>query len=324
MDSLPSIVVWDERAISLFKSRDRGISWKQEVTLQTIQRYLGLDTWKDAAVLGALLDGQKRAVAAVEAAIPALSKAAGLVARALGRGGRLIYLGAGSPALISLGDALELPQTFGIPRDRIVLILAGGASITQNLAGPSEDDRELGAREVIAAGVGPGDCVVAVSASGSTPYTVAGLAAARERGAATVAVAGNRGAPLFAVADAEVLLDVGPEVISGSTRMGAGTAQKAALNMLSTLVGVRLGHVHDNYMVNIRADNEKLRKRSERMVSAITGSPSEIAAAALLETAGVVKPAILIAAGVSPDEARDLLTQHGGVVRNALAACRKD
>ena len=287
------------------------------------QRYRGLDTWDDATILGALLDGQKRALAAVEAAIPALSKAAGLVADALSRGGRLIYLGAGSPALISLGDALELPQTFGIPRDRIELILAGGASITQNLAGPSEDDRDLGAREMIAANVGPNDCVVAVSASGSTPYTVAGLVAAHERGAATVAVAGNAGAPLFSVADAEVLLDVGPEVISGSTRMGAGTAQKAALNMLSTLVGVRLGHVHDNFMVNVNADNEKLRKRSERMVSAITGSTGDVAAAALVDSAGAVKPAILIAAGASPDEARRLLGQHGGVVRDALAARRK-
>lgn len=287
------------------------------------QRYRGLDTWDDKAVLGALLDGQKRAIAAVEAAIPALSQAAGLVADALRRGGRLIYLGAGSPALISLSDALELPQTFGIPRDRIKLILAGGASITENLAGPSEDDRELGAREIATANVGPSDCVVAVSASGSTPYTVAGLTTARQRAAATVAIAGNPGAPLFAVADAAVLLDVGPEVISGSTRMGAGTAQKAALNMLSTLVGVRLGHVHDNYMVNVNADNDKLRRRSERMVAAITGSPGEIAAAALAETAGAVKPAILIAAGASADEARTLLKQHGGVVRDALAACRR-
>lgn len=287
------------------------------------QRYRGLDTWDDATVLHALLDGQKRAVAAVEAAIPALSKAAELVANALTRGGRLIYLGAGSPALISLSDALELPQTFGIPRDRIKLILAGGTSITENLAGPSEDDRELGSREIATADVGPNDCVVAVSASGSTPYTVAGLTTARERGAATVAIAGNPGAPLFAMADAEVLLDVGPEVISGSTRMGAGTAQKAALNMLSTLVEVRLGHVHDNYMVNVNADNDKLRKRSERMVSAITGSPSEVAAKALTATAGAVKPAILIAAGASPDEAKALLSQHAGVVRDALAACRK-
>jgi len=281
-------------------------------------RYVGLDTWQDDAILAALLDGQKRALASVEAAIPALVHAARLAAGKLSAGGRLVYLGAGSPALISLGDALEIPQTYGVPRDRIVLIFAGGRAITENLTGADEDNAELARRDVAEAAIGPGDCVLAISASGSTPYTVAGLEAARAAGAATVGIAGNRGAPLLAAAEVAVLLDAGPEVISGSTRMGAGTAQKAALNMLSTLMGVRLGHVHDGLMVNVIADNEKLRGRAARIVMRITGVDQSKAHDALSLSEGAVKPAILIAAGATPAEAGALLGQTSGNLRAAL------
>jgi N-acetylmuramic acid 6-phosphate etherase len=284
-------------------------------------RYVGLDTWDDDAILAALLDGQKRALSSVEAAIPALAQAARLAADRLAAGGRLVYIGAGSPALISLGDALEIPQTYGIARDRIVLILAGGEAITQNLTGVDEDNAELARGDVERAGVNAADCVIATSASGSTPYTVAGLEAARMAGAATVGIAGNADAPLLAIAEVAVLLDAGPEVISGSTRMGAGTAQKAALNMLSTLVGVRLGHVHDGLMVNVTADNEKLRGRAARIVMRITGADEAKARDALDKSAGAVKPAILIAAGVegmAPAEV--LLHKVGGNLRKALAA----
>ena len=281
-------------------------------------RYAGLDTWQDDAILAALLEGQKRALASVEAAIPALAQAARLAAEKLAAGGRLVYLGAGSPALISLGDALEIPQTYGVPRDRIVLIFAGGRAITENLTGADEDNAELARRDVAEAAIGPGDCVLAISASGSTPYTVAGLEAARAAGAVTVGIAGNSGAPLLAAADVGVLLDAGPEVISGSTRMGAGTAQKAALNMLSTLVGVRLGHVYDGLMVNVIADNEKLRGRAARIVMRITGVDQDKAHDALSLSEGAVKPAILIAAGATPAEAGALLGRTGGNLRAAL------
>ncbi|MDP1732119.1 MAG: N-acetylmuramic acid 6-phosphate etherase [Devosia sp.] len=283
-------------------------------------RYAGLDTWDDAAILAALLDGQKRALASVEAAIPALARAARLAADKLAAGGRLVYLGAGSPALISLGDALEIPQTYGVARDRIVLIMAGGQAITQNLTGADEDNADLARGDAGRAGIGPADCVVATSASGSTPYTVAGLEAARKAGAATVGIAGNAGAPLLSIAEVGVLLDAGPEVISGSTRMGAGTAQKAALNMLSTLIGVRLGHVHDGLMVNVTADNEKLRGRATRIVMRITGADEAKARDALNQSDGAVKPAILIAAGVRTlAEAENLLGQTKGNLRTALA-----
>lgn len=282
-------------------------------------RYAGLDTWQDDTILSALLDGQKRALASVEAAIPALSQAARLAADKLAAGGRLVYLGAGSPALISLGDALEIPQTYGVPRDRILLIFAGGHAITQNLTGVEEDDAELARSDVAKAAIGPADCVLAISASGSTPYTVAGLEAAAAAGASTVGIAGNRGAPLLEAAEVAVLLDAGPEVISGSTRMGAGTAQKAALNMLSTLIGVRLGHVYDGLMVNVIADNAKLRGRAARIVMKITGVDQPKAHDALSLSGGAVKPAILIAAGATPAEAGDILGQTKGNLRAALA-----
>jgi N-acetylmuramic acid 6-phosphate etherase len=283
-------------------------------------RYRGLDTWRDDAVLRVLLDGQRRALASVEAAIPDLARAATLAAEKLDAGGRLVYLAAGSPALISLNDALEVPQTFGVKRDRIVTIFAGGKAIFESMQGADEDNGDLARRDVAEAGVGPSDCVIATSASGSTPYTVEGLKAARSAGAATIGIAGNANAPLIVAADVGVLLDAGPEVISGSTRMGAGTAQKAALNMLSTMIGVRLGHVYDGLMVNVVADNEKLRGRAARIVMRITGAGADTAARALELSGGEVKPAVLIAAGANGlDDAQSLLGRSKGNLRTALA-----
>lgn len=283
-------------------------------------RYIGLDTWQDDAILAALLEGQKRALASVEAAIPDLARAARAAAGKLATGGRLVYLGVGSPALISLGDALEIPQTYGVARDRIELIFAGGQAITRNLTGADEDNADLARSDVAAAAIGTADCVIAISASGSTPYTVAGLDAARAAGAVAIGIAGNANAPLLRAADIGVLLDAGPEVISGSTRMGAGTAQKAALNMLSTLIGVHLGHVYDGLMVNVVADNEKLRGRAARMVMRITGVEHGKALDALGLSGGAVKPAVLIAAGVATlAEAGALLGRTKGNLRAALA-----
>ena len=283
-------------------------------------RYVGLDTWRDEAILAALFEGQRRALASVEAAIPDLARAARAAAYRLEDGGRLIYLAAGSPALISLNDALEIPQTYGVPRERIVLLFAGGRAIFENLTGADEDDGDLAARDVAGARVGPRDCVIAVSASGTTPYTVAGLRAAKAAGAVTVGIAGNAGAPLISEAQIGVLLNAGPEVISGSTRMGAGTAQKAALNMLSTLIGVHLGHVYDGLMVNVIADNEKLKRRAARIVMRITGADDAAAHRALEQSGGAVKPAVLIAAGAAgADAAQALLHNNKGNLRTSLA-----
>lgn len=283
------------------------------------ERFRGLDGWDDARILTALLDGQKRALLAVEPAIPALSAAAERAADCLRTGGRLIYVAAGSPALMSLADALELPQTFGLLPQHVVLVLADGPQIATRLDGAREDSADDGRQEIAQLQVGPKDFVIGVSASGSTRFTVAGVAEARERGASTMGLAGNAASPLLAAAEIAVLIDTGPEVISGSTRLGAGTAQKAALNMFSTLLGVKLGHVHDGLMVNVVANNTKLRQRARRIIAAVAGCSDAEAAEALQTAGGEVKPAILLASGVETmGEATRLLDGAGNRLRAVL------
>ncbi|AZO20404.1 N-acetylmuramic acid 6-phosphate etherase [Mesorhizobium sp. M1E.F.Ca.ET.045.02.1.1] len=281
----------------------------------------GLDVQTPDAILSFLANAQIEAAKAVHGAIPAIAEAAELIARQLKTGGRLAYAAAGSSGLMAVADALELPGTFGIARDRIAILIAGGDEAFHTLAGGPEDDIEEAAAAVANANIGKGDCLIAISASGSTPYAVQAIGDARRRGAATIAIANNKGAPLFGEADVAILLETPPELIAGSTRMGAGTAQKIALNMLSTLTAIHLGHVHDGYMVNLTADNIKLRDRAVRMVAAITGRSRDDAARLLEESGGVVKTAILLAAGAAnADAAEKILEGSGQKLRPALSA----
>ena len=281
----------------------------------------GLDIQAPDAILSFLADAQIEAAKAVRGAIPSIAAAAEIIADRLKGGGRLAYAAAGSSGLMAVADALELPGTFGIGRDRIAILIAGGDEAFHTLAGGPEDDTEEASAAVAAAGIGEGDCLIAISASGSTPYAVRALEDAQSRGAATIAVANNKDAPLFRQADVAVLLETPPELIAGSTRMGAGTAQKIALNMLSTLAAVHLGHVHDGYMVNLTADNIKLRDRAARIVAAISGCSREDAARLLEKSGGVVKTAILLAAGAaSADTAEKILEGTGHKLRPALSA----
>jgi len=281
----------------------------------------GLDIQAPEAILVSLADAQIEAAKAVRDAIPAIAAAAEIIAGRLNGGGKLAYAAAGSSGLMAVADALELPGTFGIARDRIAILIAGGDDAFHTLAGGPEDDTEEASKAVAAADIGKGDCLIAISASGSTPYAVQALQDARHRGAATIAIANNRGAVLFKQADVAILLETPPELIAGSTRMGAGTAQKIALNMLSTLTAIHLGHVHDGYMVNLTADNIKLRDRAVRMVAAISGKSRDDAARLLEESGGVVKTAILLAAGAAnADTAEKILEGTGQKLRPALSA----
>lgn len=281
----------------------------------------GLDERPPVDVLHVLADAQKAAAAVVDAALADIAAASRLAADALISGGRLAYVGAGSSGLMAMADALELPGTYGIARDRIVILLAGGAASLEDLAGGYEDDRDLALSDASAAAIGPRDCVIAVSASGSTPYALAIAAYAKEKGAHVVALANNAGAALFDGADVAILLQTPPEVISGSTRMGAGTAQKIAFNLFSTLVGVHLGHVHDGHMVNLKADNIKLKGRACRIVSDISGVGADEAERLLARAQGSVKTAVLLAAGVSDaSAARAVLDRSGQSLRRALRA----
>lgn len=257
----------------------------------------GLDLMHPALALRLLASGQQAAAKAVDAAIESIAAAASLAAESLASRRRLAYAGAGSSGLMAMADALELPGTYGIPQDQIVVLLAGGTASLSDLAGGYEDDMDLARNDVRKAGIGAGDCLVSVSASGSTPYALAAADEARKLGAKVIAVANNPGAALFKDADVSILLQTPPEVVSGSTRMGAGTAQKIAFNMFSTLVGIQLGHVLDGHMVNLRADNIKLHGRAIRIVTDITGIGAGEAGRLINMASGSVKVAILLASG---------------------------
>ena len=226
----------------------------------------GLHLRGDKAVLADLLAAQTAALAALHPALSAIARLAEAGAEVLGRGGKFGYAGAGSSGLMALADALELPGTFGIAPDRVPVLFAGGTDALLHMTGAVEDDPNLALADLDRAGLNQGDMLVILSASGTTPYALVLAKAAAARGVRVAGIANVPGSPLLGQAEIAVLLDTGPEVVSGSTRMGAGTAQKAALNLMSTLIGIKLGHVHDGYMVNVVADNAKLIDRAARIV----------------------------------------------------------
>ena len=283
----------------------------------------GLDERRPVDALKVLASAQQAAARAVDDAVEAIAEAAQLAADCLKRGGRLVYAGAGSSGLMAMADALELPGTYGITRDLIVILLAGGAESLVDLAGGFEDDCALAKTDAAAAELGANDCVICVSASGTTPYALAVADYAKTVGAKLVAVANNADVLLFEGADVAILLATPPEVVAGSTRMGAGTAQKIAFNMLSTMIGIHLGHVHDGYMVNLKADNIKLKGRACRIVSGISGVELGEAERLLEAADGSVKTAVLLAAG-APDaaSAERALSESGDSLRRALTAIR--
>ncbi len=281
--------------------------------------YKNIDTWADADILSALVDGQERAIAAVRSAIPQISKAAEALAKNLKNRGRLYYAGAGTSIRIGVQDGSELPATFGMADDRIGYLIAGGSAAIFETLADAEDNADEGTKA--ASMLKPNDTLIAIAASGVTPYTVATAIRAKQNGATVIAVANNSGSPLAAIADFEILLDSGAEVVAGSTRMGAGTAQKAALNLLSTLAHIKLGAVYDGMMVNMQAGNLKLQKRARGIVSSITGVNETIAGAALKTAAGDMKLAALLCLGAeSIDVARRKLAEADGNLRVALNA----
>lgn len=259
-----------------------------------------------------LLGAQRLALAAVDAAIPDLARAAAAGVRALRDGGRLGYAGAGSSGLMALADCLELPGTFGLSPDRTPMLFAGGPDALLRMHGSFEDDPAIALADLDRAGLTQGDALLVVSASGTTPYALAVAQGARARGVTVVGIANVAGAALLGATDIPVLIETGAEMVAGSTRMGAATAQKVALNMISVLVGIGLGHVHAGRMVNLVADNAKLVERAALIVADLAGVPDARAREALARTGGAVKPAILVARGADPDAARAALNDSGG------------
>ena len=278
---------------------------------------------RPAAELGALfVQAQTDAIRSLPAAIPAIEAAAESAAKALQGEGRLGYAGAGSSGLMALADALELAGTFGIPPDRTPILFAGSAAALLHMRGDVEDDAEAAADDFRRSGLSDGDVLVVVSASGSTPYALAVARAARDAGATVVGIANVAPSPLLDLAHIAIHLATPPELVAGSTRLGAATAQKAALNLMSVLLGIRLGHVHDGYMVNVQADNAKLIDRAARIVADVACVDDTAAKTALTQTEGAVKSAILVAQGRSPQDAEQALRQSGGHLAPLLAAGR--
>lgn len=277
----------------------------------------GLDAREPIAIARALAAGQAAAAAVVGDAAAAICAGAQAMAATIRAEGRLVYAAAGSSGLMAASDALELGGTFAIPPRQIRIVMAGGMPTGVEMPGAVEDATDSLTQAL--ADLTAADTVITVSASGTTPFTLEAARLAQARGATVIGIANNAGSALLAMADHPILLATPPEVIAGSTRMGAGTAQKIALNMLSTLMAVELGHIYDGMMVNVVADNDKLRRRAAGIVAAITGVAPETAAAALAQAQGRVKPAALIAAGLPASRAERLLEDTGGNLRAALA-----
>ncbi|WP_226926030.1 N-acetylmuramic acid 6-phosphate etherase [Meridianimarinicoccus sp. MJW13] len=287
-------------------------------TPPTASGTMPLDALSRGDALSAMLASQQAAVAAVAHAKPAIDIAAVHLAGALSGGHRVFWAAAGSSGLMALADASEMPGTFGVAQDQIRICMAGGVPADGAMPGDTED----GTADALAAvaTMQPGDLAIVVSASGTTPFAIAFAEAALKRGQTVVAIANVPGSRLLTLADVAIALPTGPEIIEGSTRLGAGTAQKVALNMMSTQAGVLMGHVHDGLMVNLIPDNIKLRKRAATIVSRITGVSPEAAQEALKACDWNTKCAVLVASGHDPDTARRMLADAGGRLRACLTA----
>ncbi|MFK4042968.1 N-acetylmuramic acid 6-phosphate etherase [Nonomuraea wenchangensis] len=282
-------------------------------------RFSGIDTMSVAELAATMNAADATVPAAVAGALPQIVPAIEATAERMQRGGRLIYVGAGTPGRLGVLDASECPPTFGTPPEQVFAIIAGGPRAIVAPCEGAEDDEEAGAAAVDDAGVGPLDTVVGIASSGRTPYVVAAVRRAAERGALTVGLACNTGTPLGAAAAHAVEVPVGPEVISGSTRLKAGTAQKLVLNMFSTIVMVRLGKTYGNLMVDVRPSNGKLRERAVRIVRAITGAGRAEALSALRQNGFNVKQAVVASRfDLTPQEAAARLAGADGRLRAAL------
>ncbi|HKT86151.1 MAG TPA: N-acetylmuramic acid 6-phosphate etherase [Novosphingobium sp.] len=283
-------------------------------------RYRDLDLWPTGDAVQAMLEGQLAAAAAVQPRVAAIAAAAEAAAKCLADpAGRLIYVGAGTSGRLAVQDGVELAPTYGWPRARTAYLIAGGNdALTASIEG-SEDDAAAAESAMRRLAPSASDVVVAVAASGTTPYTLAAVCRGGAEGALTIGIANNPEAPLLQAAAHPILLDTGAEVVAGSTRMKAGTAQKIALNLFSTALMLRLGGIHEGRLVNMQVSNAKLRTRGIAMIRDIVGVDEAVAAAALERADGAIKLAVLIALGWRPEQGSAALAAANGDLRAVLA-----
>lgn len=291
------------------------------MTTETLDvRYLDLDLWPTDLAVTAMLEGQMAAVAALQSQVGAIARAAEAAAARLADGGRLIYVGAGTSGRLAVQDGTELNPTFNWPMDRLVFLMAGGSAALIQAQEGVEDDTATAEADVAACAITRSDVVVGVAASGRTPYTLVAIDHARAVGALTIGIINNPGTLLAERAEHAVVADTGSEVLAGSTRMKAGTAQKAALNLFSTALMLRLGFVHHGRMVAMRVSNAKLLNRARRMIQDLAGVDGDAAAQALAAADSDIRLGIVVAMGIPIDQARTLLDRHHGRLRDVLQA----
>jgi N-acetylmuramic acid 6-phosphate etherase len=279
-----------------------------------------LDEYGTRALVDVLIEDQRLAAEAVKRAAPAIAVAVDAAVPRLDAGGRLIYVGAGTSGRLGLLDSVELYPTFSWPPERAIAVLAGGVGALVRAVEGAEDDRERGASDLLAVDPTPDDVVILLAASGATPYTRGAVEAARNAGALTIGIGNNAQAPIALEADIGILLETGHEIISGSTRLKAGTAQKIALNSFSSAVMVRLNKVYGNLMVDLKPTNAKLKRRAVQLAMRATGATEARALEVLEQCDFHVKVAIVaIGKDLTPDQARARLAAKNDSVRAALA-----
>lgn len=301
----------------------RRVSLSGLTTEQTNTAATNLDLKSPLQIARIINSEDAKVAAAVRRALPQIAKAISEIAKALKRGGRLIYVGTGTSGRIAALDAVECGPTFNVDPHTVQFIIAGGVKALGAAVESNEDSSEMGERAIAGRKPGKNDVVVGIAASGRTPFTIAALQYARRHGAKTVAVACNRNSALGKAANIEIVAEVGPEVISGSTRMKAGTAQKMILNMLSSGVMTRLGFVYGNLMVNVRLNNEKLAERGITILQRATGASRRTAETTLQAAKNSVPAAlIMLQTGCDPASAKGALNNSAGNVRKAIAATK--
>ena len=287
-------------------------------------RFADLDAWQLSAAMEAMWEGQLAAISAIGHALPYITAATEAATSALGDRGRIVYVGAGTSGRVAVQDGAELSPTFAWPNERVGFIVAGGETAFVTSVEGAEDDVDDAARQVNAARLTPQDVVIAVAASGTTPFTVAALQQADLSGAVTIGVANNPGTALLQSAKFPILVETGRELIAGSTRMKAGTAQKVVLNLISSGIMLRLGRVYRGMMVNMQPTNAKLKRRAEVMVAQIAQCDAPQAARSLEEAEGEIKIAVLLALGADQADAEALLRQCNGNLRRVFAEIAKE
>ncbi|HEY4203206.1 MAG TPA: N-acetylmuramic acid 6-phosphate etherase [Devosiaceae bacterium] len=283
-------------------------------------RFVGIDDWSSLELVDGIVEGQFGAIAAVHAARAALAEAIDAATARLAAGGRLIYAGAGTSGRIAAQDAAELPPTFSWPYERAISVMAGGERALIRAAEGAEDDRDAAQQALRDLQLNENDVVLGIAASGRTPFAIAALDYARQVGSLAIGIYNNAGGKLGEASDIPILIETGAELVAGSTRMKAGTAQKAALNCLSTGVMVKLGFVYRGKMVEMRATNVKLQGRAVQMVADLADAPLDVAERTLAEAGGTIKLAVvMLVRQASRSEAEALLARNDGNLRKALA-----